>query len=392
MLERERVARSDAERAVRLKDDFVATVSHELRTPLNAMLGWAAIVRTPSASAEQRERGLMVIERNAKLQARLIDDLLDVSRIVRGKLALDVQSTEVCALVRSVVNAHRPPAEEKGIRLTTSFEPAQIEAEVDPARIQQVVWNLLSNAIKFTAKGGHVDVKVRSSAEQVEIVVSDDGIGVAPEFLDQMFERFRQADSSTTRRHGGLGLGLAIARSLVVLHRGTLRAESEGLGRGTTLTVAVPLRFEGDRSSIERSEVSAERADTGHRLAGVRIMLVEDDPDSRELFHDALTELGAIVTSAGDAEQAMDALVASAAHVFISDIGMPGQDGYALLKRVREKRSASELPAIALTAFASARDKQRALDEGFQAHLGKPVDFAALTLLIETLAGRVSRS
>jgi signal transduction histidine kinase/CheY-like chemotaxis protein len=392
MLERERVARSDAERAVRLKDDFVATVSHELRTPLNAMLGWAAIVRTPAASAEQRERGLMVIERNAKLQARLIDDLLDMSRIVRGKLVIDVQPTEICGLVQTVVNAHRPPADEKGIELSASFEPAQIEADVDPARIQQVVWNLLSNAIKFTPKGGHVAVKVRRSAEQLEIIVSDDGVGVAPEFVDQMFERFRQADSSTTRRHGGLGLGLAIARSLVVLHRGTLRADSEGIGRGTTLTIELPLRFEGERASTERPDAVAERAETGQRLAGVRILLVEDDPDSRELFHDALTELGAVVTSARDAEEAMAALVASAADVFITDIGMPGQDGYALLKRVREERSASELPAIALTAFASARDKQRALDEGFQAHLSKPVDFAALTLLIETLAGRVSRS
>ena len=392
MLARERDARADAERAARLKDEFVATVSHELRTPLNAMLGWAAIVRTPGVPVEQRERGLSVIERNAKLQARLIDDLLDMSRIVRGKLTIDVQPTEICGLVQSVINAHAPSAEEKGIALRPTFDPAQIHAEVDPARMQQVVWNLLSNAIKFTPKGGRVDVKVRAAAERLEIVVSDDGIGIAPEFLGQMFDRFRQADSSTTRRHGGLGLGLAIARSVVVLHRGTLRADSPGLGRGTTLTVELPLRFQGERAPSLRPEPEVAPAQPSHRLAGVRILLVEDDPDSRELFHDALSDLGAVVTAARDAEEAMSLLDASAAAVLISDIGMPGQDGYALLRRVRERRTASDLPAIALTAFASARDKQRALDEGFQAHLAKPVDFGALTLTIETLAGRVAQA
>jgi signal transduction histidine kinase/ActR/RegA family two-component response regulator len=391
MLDRERVARTEAVRAGQLKDDFVATVSHELRTPLNAMLGWAAIIRNDGTDTAQLHRGLAVIERNARLQAQLIDDLLDMSRIASGKLRVDVQSTDLCALLHAVIGSHAPAAAAKGIALTVNADDPTLHVQVDPARMQQVVWNLISNALKFTAKGGHVTASVRREAETVEIEVADDGAGIDSAFLPHVFDRFRQSDSSTARRHGGLGLGLSIARTLVEMHGGTVEAHSAGLGRGATFTVRLPAL------SDQRAEVPAAGTQVRHtrgRLEGVRLLIVEDDDDARELLQQVLSELGAEVESAADAPRALEQIGASVPDVLITDIGLPGQDGYALLGHVRAQHDQAALPAIALTAFARAEDRQRALREGFQAYLTKPVNFEALFRAIEALAftgGRTDR-
>jgi signal transduction histidine kinase/CheY-like chemotaxis protein len=389
LLASERAARAEAERAAKLKDDFVATVSHELRTPLNAMLGWASMVRTKSIKPEEVAHGLSVIERNARLQARLIDDLLDISRIVSGKLRLDAQRLDVCAVVRSAISAVAPDADGKSIAIDASFEPHALFITGDPARLQQVVWNLLSNAVKFTPKGGSIAIEVRAVPGAGQIVVRDSGMGIEPQFIPHVFDRFRQADSSSTRRHAGLGLGLSIARHLVELHHGSVEAYSDGKDRGSRFTVLLPT---GDDDNGHREARTPRRATpfrmvgSDHPLEGLRVLVVDDDADGRELVGRVLTECGAMVATAGDAERALAVLRDYRAQVLVTDIGMPGKDGYALLRSVREQFDATALPAIALTAFARPEDRARALDSGFQAHLSKPVDLQALTDTIAALS------
>jgi PAS domain S-box-containing protein len=376
-------AREQAEAASRLKDEFLATVSHELRTPLNAILGWAQLLRTHPGSREELERALTTIERNAKAQAKLIDDLLDVSRIISGKLALDLTTVDLRAVLHAALEAVRPAASAKKIALTCDLPDAACFASGDPTRLQQIAWNLLSNAVKFTPPSGNVDVTLRrTDAGVLELSVRDSGQGIDPAFLPHVFERFRQADGSTTRRHGGLGLGLAIARQLVELHGGTIEASSEGVGRGATFVVRLP---PFDEARAARHEGHEARPST---LAGVRVLLVDDDEDALRLAECALARVDARVTTVTSAESALRAYERERPDVLVSDISMPGEDGYTLLRRVRtlETRLGGRVPAVALTAFARDEDKTRARLAGFEEHLAKPVETARLLEVVATLA------
>lgn len=385
LLKSERAARSDAERASQLKDDFLATLSHELRTPLNAVLGWSQILRRTNAP-EDLEQGLEVIERNARLQAQLIDDLLDMSRIMSGKVVLDVQPTELVMVVSAALDSVRPSANAKEIRLGASFDPEGGLVVGDATRLQQIVWNLLTNAIKFTPSGGVVEIVVQNGDSGIELIVRDTGIGVEPDFLPWMFERFRQRDSSTTRRYGGLGLGLSIVKHLVELHGGSIRAESEGIGKGTSIVVTLPksekLRTAPLNAMSTRSATSLpERA-----LQGMRILVVDDETDARKLVERVLNEYGAEVYLAASAGQAMEVLAAHTPHLILSDIGMPDMDGYQFIRKIRELpvHRGGGTPAIALTAFARTDDRSRALSAGFQEHVCKPIRPQELILAIQS--------
>ena len=395
LLASERSARSQAERMSELKDEFLATLSHELRTPLSAILGWSQILRRGGRGEAELEKGLDIIERNARAQAQLIEDLLDMSRINSGKVRLDIQPVEPLACIEAAVETVRPAADAKGIHLELLLDPTIGTVSADPGRLQQVVWNLLSNAIKFTPKDGRVAVLLRRGAAHIDIGVSDTGLGIEPEFLPQVFERFRQADGSSTRRFGGLGLGLSIVKSLVELHGGTVAADSAGAGAGTTFTVRLPLTL------IRRQAVDAAPAQpAGPRpsatdftpcdLAGLRVLVVDDEQDARELIERVLGDCGAQVFGAAGAVQALAQIVLQRPHVLVCDIGMPEVDGYELLKRVRAlgAQSGGALPAIALTAFARAEDRERALQAGFSAHLAKPVELSALVVAVAVAAGR----
>jgi signal transduction histidine kinase/DNA-binding response OmpR family regulator len=390
VLERERIARAEAEMASRAKDQFLATVSHELRTPLNAILGWAVLAR-PQAPP-QLERALAVIERNARAQARIIDDVLDISRIVSGKFRLDIGPTNLSEVIQSAIESVRPAAEARGVELSITIgDIGQMLG--DPERLQQIVWNLLSNGIKFTPKGGKVALEASSSESNVSIRVRDNGQGIDPAFLPHLFEAFRQADGSTTRRHGGLGLGLAIVKQLVQAHGGTIEAESEGTGKGATFIVELPSRnvleapnSEGGHDSTpEGAAISAENV----RLEGIRVLVVDDEEDARMLLKRVLEERGASVALAASSEQALEELPAFRPDVMVSDIGMPGTDGYSLIRSIRALPSekGGRTPAIALTAYARVEDSQRAFAAGFQRHVAKPVDFGRLVSLIANLCG-----
>jgi PAS domain S-box-containing protein len=390
-------ARADAEAANRLKDEFLATVSHELRTPLNAILGWAQLLHAGHASGEDLAQGLETIERNAKSQAQLVEDLLDVSRIVSGKLRLDVQPVMMAPIAEAAIESVRHAAEARGITIVTSLDFNAGPVAGDAGRLQQIAWNLLSNAVKFTPRGGSVQVSVGRVESHVELAVRDTGRGIDAEFLPHVFDRFRQADGGTTRSHGGLGLGLAIVRHLVELHGGTVRADSPGAGAGATFTVCLPL-------SVVRSRESAEGADQGElpdgaaparararALAGTRILIVEDDPDSRRLIERILTNAGARVTAAASAQQAVEQFQRERPDVLISDIGMPGEDGYTLLARLRALEStngAARVPAVALTALARPEDSRRALLAGYQLHIAKPVEPGQLTDAVARVAAK----
>lgn len=387
LLRSEQKARAEAEHAAQLKDDFVAMVSHELRTPLNAITGWATILGTEGASKAQLDRGLKVIERNARAQARLIDDLLDVSRIASGKLKVEREAVDLRAVLRGTLGAVGPSAADKGVELNAPAERDTIFVQGDAARLQQILSNLISNAIKFTPKGGRVDVELRMLEGLVEIDVRDSGIGIDPSFMPHIFDRFRQADSGITRRHGGLGLGLSIAQTLAELHGGTLRAFSAGSGRGSTFTLSLPLPVEHAEPQAVAGGRAAAPAEKG-LLSGLHVLVVDDDQDARELLDHVLSEAGAIVTCAASAQQGLDVLDSSHAQLLVTDIGMPDQDGYELLRRVRRRHDENALPAIALTAFARGEDEQRALESGFQAHLAKPVDLGELIRAISTLRPR----
>jgi PAS domain S-box-containing protein len=406
-------ARAQAEEASRLKDDFLATVSHELRTPLNAILGWAQLLRGGAHDDPQElNHGLETIERSAKAQAQLIDDLLDVSRIVAGKLRLDVKVVELTKVIEAALASVRPAGDAKGVRITHVLDPDASLVNGDADRLQQIVWNLLSNAVKFTPRGGMVQVVLRRDESQAHLVVSDTGVGIRGNFLPHVFERFRQADASTTRRFGGLGLGLGIVRHLTELHGGTVRAESDGDGKGSTFIVTLPLALATVHAGAERSAAPGRSASAGRdgrdgdsdrsSLRGVRVLLAEDDPDARDLITRILHDRGAEVTASNSASAAITAFRSARPDVLISDIGMPDEDGYALIARVRAIEiegapgtavaTPPRVPAIALTALARTEDRRRAILAGFQLHLSKPIEPAELAAAVANLASAPGRT
>jgi PAS domain S-box-containing protein len=394
--ESEKIARAYAEQANRLKDQFLATVSHELRTPLNAILGWARLLQSGRIDQATAVHALEVIERNAKAQAQLIDDLLDVSRIISGKLRLNLSPVETAPLVEAALDAVRPAADAKGIRLRTNISVPVGPIPGDPDRIQQIVWNLLSNAIKFTPNEGEVFVSVDRSHSNVEITVRDTGLGIRPEFLPFVFDRFRQADSSVTRTHSGLGLGLAIVRHLVELHGGTVHAESEGENQGATFKVCFPVlgakleEEDHDESSLKTDLNSAIPFDDLNSLQGLHILIVEDDRDSLDLLVTVLQQCGAHVVTAGSASEGLKVISKEKPDIVISDIEMPNEDGYAFMRTLRAlpANQGGQIPSVALTAHAKAEDRMRALAAGFHIHVPKPVEPAELLVAIKSLRER----
>ncbi|MEO8432572.1 MAG: response regulator [Acidobacteriota bacterium] len=389
----ENTLNAEAREANRIKDEFLTTLSHELRTPLSAILGWTRTLRGTPADSSKVERGLEVIERNVRAQTKLIDDLLDVSRIITGKVRLAIAPAAIGPLVDAAVEAMRPAAEAKGIQILLEDRLADGEDGImaDADRLQQIVWNLVSNAIKFTPKGGRVSVRVAGDDAKVEIRVSDTGQGISSEFLPRVFERFRQADSSTTRRHGGLGIGLAIARHLVELHGGTISAESDGASLGALFTVTLPRTAPGAAAIPEaepapEQEAAAVDHPSGMSLEGVRVLLVEDERDGRDLIEEVLRASGARVSTAASAEEGRTALAAFSPDVLVSDIGMPGEDGYSLIRSIRARPDErGRVPALALTAYAREEDRLRSRRAGFDGHLSKPLDPAELVAAIERL-------
>ena len=396
LLESERSARSLAERMSALKDDFLATLSHELRTPLSAILGWVHILRHGAGRPEDLKKGLDTIERNSRLQIQLIDDLLDMNRIASGKVRLDMQPVEPILFIEAALETVRPAAQAKGVKLDRRLDLSVGAISGDPGRLQQVLGNLLSNAVKFTAAGGRVEVAMTREPTHVRITVSDTGIGIQPEFLDHVFERFRQADSSSTRRFGGLGLGLSIVKSLVELHGGSVQACSDGEGRGSSFSVCLPTRGTqpagGPEDAGNSPVIRLSTPFVATDLSGVRVLVVDDDPDSRELAMRVLTGSRAEVRTAAGAAEAMVLVEAYRPDVLVSDIGMPDADGFALLRRVRSlgPERGGDVPAVALTAFGRSEDRAQALRAGFMAHLIKPVEPPELLATVGRAAGRHS--
>lgn len=385
-------ARRQAEEANRAKDLFLATLSHELRTPLTAVLGWARMLRTMEMDEETVNHGLQIIERNAESQNQLIRDLLDVSRIVTGKLILETKPVELTPIIAAAVDSMQQAIEARAIELAVEFDTETDLVRGDPDRLQQVVWNLLSNAIKFTPKGGNIRVRLARSGSDVQIKVTDSGQGISPEFLPHVFERFRQEDGSTTREQGGLGLGLAVVRHLVEQHGGTVSAESQGEGRGATFIVSLPITAVNERAepSQDRSEqlaVEAHAAGSG-TLEGLRVLVVDDQPDARELLSMVLGHAGAEVITAASAATAFEMLLKHRPDLLVSDIGMPMEDGFTLIGRIRALKPAEggTTQAIALTAYATEEDRRRALAAGFAKHLSKPVEPSELVAAVAALA------
>jgi PAS domain S-box-containing protein len=394
LLDSEREARSQAERASRMKDEFLATLSHELRTPLNAILGWANILRLGKVQGEELEEGLDTIERNACVQSQLIEDLLDMSRIISGKVRLDVQRVDLPAVLKESIETLRAAAEAKGVRLQAVVDPFAGPISGDPNRLRQVFWNLLSNAIKFTPKDGKVQVLLERVNSQVEASFIDTGEGIAAEFLPYVFDRFHQADASTTRRHGGLGLGLAIVKQLVELHGGNVHVKSGGIGQGATFAVHLPLiALYSEPNEERRHSLAALRQNQNLlevSLANVHVLVVDDEIDGRELVKRQLEMAGATVSMAGSVSEAMERILAGRPDVLVCDIGMRGEDGYSLIRRLRvlEKSQESTLPAVALTAYARSEDRTKAIRSGFQNHLAKPVEPSKLLAVVSSLVGR----
>jgi PAS domain S-box-containing protein len=397
LLASERAARQDAERADRLKDEFLSTVSHELRTPLNAILGWAQLLKMGHLNSTESAQGIEVIERNVRVQAQIIEDLLDMSRIVSGKIRLDVQCTPLIPVIEAAIATVRPAAEAKAIRLQKVLDPAAGTIMGDANRLQQIVWNLLSNAIKFTPKQGRVQVTLARVNSHVEIVVADSGQGIAGEFLPFVFDRFRQADSSTTRVHGGLGLGLAIVKQLAELHGGTVRAASAGEGHGATFTVSLPVAMASDDGDANRVSTEA-----GSRnwvrydlpvLKGIKVLAVDDEPDGLAVVKRFLEECEATVVTAGSAAEGLRLFQQERPHVVLSDIGMPEQNGYDFIRNIRALGPdvGGAVPAAAVTAFARSEDRRRAMIAGYQTHISKPVEPAELVAVVAALAGRTGR-
>jgi CheY-like chemotaxis protein/nitrogen-specific signal transduction histidine kinase len=394
-LEAERGARAQAERASGLKDDFISTLSHELRTPLSAILGWSQILGSPDVSPEELKEGLEVIERNARTQSRLIDDLQDVGRMISGRIRLDIQRVEIEKVIDAAIAAVRLGAEAKGIRIERYVDSEAGAISGDPTRLQQVVWNLLSNAIKFTPRGGWVRVTLQRVKSHLEICVEDNGQGISAELLPEVFERFRQADSSTRRRTGGLGIGLSLVRHLVELHGGAVRAHSAGENQGASFMVTLPVVAIIDAPVSERHHPVGPAIPPKEmglpQLVGTVVLVVDDEPDARELLRRVFERCQATVLLAGSAREAVELLQQQRPHVIVSDIGMPGLDGYDMIKLIRSlpPTAGGQTPAIALTAFARSEDRSRAMLAGFQHHIKKPVETPELIASVASLLGIV---
>ncbi|HUI60165.1 MAG TPA: ATP-binding protein [Steroidobacteraceae bacterium] len=391
ILESERGARAEAERLSHMKDEFLATLSHELRTPLNAIQGWTALLRQANVSAEDQARGLQTIERNVRAQAQIVNDLLDMSRVISGKIHLEVQPLLLHEVIRNALDAVRQSAAAKGIRIRQRFDTGIGPVRADPNRLQQVLWNLLSNAVKFTPEGGQIVITLRRIGTHIEIEVEDSGVGIRPDFLPHVFDRFRQADATTTRRYGGLGLGLSIVRSLVELHGGSVRVNSPGENEGTIFTVELPLAQAAGEESPQARRMPAPEEPLNSielpRLDDVSVLVVDDTPDGRGLLSRILEGRGATTTCASSASEALACLGSGRFDVLLSDIGMPDMDGYELMRRVRaaEPPGSSPIPAIAVTAYARSEDRQRSLLAGYQMHLSKPIEARELVAGISTL-------
>jgi PAS domain S-box-containing protein len=387
------VARRRAEEASRSKDEFLATVSHELRTPLNHIMGWITMLRSGKLQSEKTQKAFNIIERNVRSQARLIDDLLDVSRIISGKLLIEPRQIEIAKVAEAAAESIGPAAAEKGVNLKTTLAPESGMISGDPDRLQQAIWNLLSNAVKFTPEGGLVELRLTRVNSQIEITVSDDGQGISHDFLPHVFDRFRQQDSTTARQHGGLGLGLAIVRHLVELHGGSVRVESEGEGRGATFTITLPAEAAHAAPSGEarRSSIIGEAQAGLPSLTGVRVLLVDDLEEARELITFALVNRGAEVKTAASSSEGLSALGEWRPDVILSDLAMPGEDGYTFIRKVRKLSEASggKIPAATLTAYAGSKEYLKSLEAGYQAHITKPVEWDELIIVVASLAGRL---
>jgi signal transduction histidine kinase len=396
LLAHAQTAQAEAEAANRAKDMFLATISHELRTPLSPILAWAHMLREGRLDDEKARHALATIERNARSQGQLIDDLLDVSRIVAGKLRLEVRPVELAPIIQAAVEVVRPAAEAKSIRLEVVLDTETGHLAGDPDRLQQVFWNLLSNAVKFTPKGGRVQVLLERVNSHVEIAVSDTGRGITSEFLPHIFERFQQADTGPTRGHGGLGLGLAIVRHIVELHGGSVHVESAGPERGATFTIKLPLVIFGRTAGeLARRHPTLGEASATHdypALDGVRILVVDDEPDANDVVSTLLGSCGAEVRVATSAAQALEVLARWKPDVAVTDIGMPGEDGYTLLAKMHGRRDEfGNIPVIALTAYATTDDRVRLLAAGFQMHIAKPIEPAELVAGVANVARKIGR-
>jgi PAS domain S-box-containing protein len=380
-------ARAEAETANRAKDHFLAMVSHELRTPLTAILGWARLLRIGKLDIAGTAQAIEIIERNAKTQSRLIDDLLDISRIISGKLRLNCEPVNLASTIEATLETARPAAKAKSIQLRTEIDARSREVTGDVTRLQQIIWNLLSNAIKFTPSGGRVEVKLNYTELEAHIIISDTGRGINPQFLPKIFERFQQADSKETRQHGGLGLGLAITRNLVELHGGTISAESPGEGHGTTFMVTLPLKMPQTGINKIKATQAEMIYDELPSLDGVKVLVVDDEASARDLITAILTQCGASVTAVASATEAIKAIEQTRPDVMVSDIGMPGESGYELIEKVRKLKpeQGGKIPAVALTAYAKKEDRMHALMAGFQMHIAKPVEPIELAIVIASL-------
>jgi signal transduction histidine kinase/ActR/RegA family two-component response regulator len=396
LLMQEQVLRREAETANQSKDEFLATVSHELRTPLNAILGWATLLTRGGLDDAMVARAIGAIQHNAKVQAQLIEDLLDVSRIISGKLRLNVKAIQLISVIQAAVDSVHPAFEAKGVQLEMVWDAASVRIVGDENRLQQVFWNLLSNAMKFTPKGGRVQITVKRIESQARIIVSDTGEGITPEFLPQVFEPFRQADGSITKGQGGLGLGLAIVRRLVEMHGGAISVMSGGRGQGATFTVSIPivpvrqtaLAAPIDSTTIATSEKTAINTELPN-LTGIRVLAVDDEGDTRAMIRGVLEQFGANVLTAGSAEEALEVFPGWKPDVLLFDIGMPQEDGNMLIQKVRqlEAKEGRNTPAIALTAYARVEDRMRALAAGYQMFIPKPVEAGELVVTIANLIG-----
>jgi PAS domain S-box-containing protein len=379
LLESERAARAEAERLGRMKDEFLATLSHEMRTPLNAIQGWAALLRHKRSNPQDLDRGLETIERNVRIQTQIVNDLLDMSRIISGKIHLEIQPLQLHEVIDNAIDAIRHTADAKQIRVNTMLDSSIGWVRGDPARLQQVLWNLLTNAVKFTPAGGRIQVVLERVNSHAEIVIEDSGVGIEPEVLPYVFDRFRQGDATITRRYGGLGLGLSIVRTLVELHGGSVRVKSPGENLGSTFCVALPVSHvrpaQETDSRTATSSPDAVKTVELPRLDGVDVLLIDDDTDGRNFMSQILETQGARVTPAVSAAQGLELLAKRRFDILLSDIGMPEMDGYELLQRVRSITThGPPIPAIAITAYARAEDRQRSLLAGFQMHLSKPIE------------------
>ena len=403
-VEAEQAARVESERANRIKDDFLAILSHELRTPLNAIVGWTHLLKGGKLSEIDRQRGIDVIERNAAAQRAIIDELLDISRIVTGKLKLEPQPVELSGVIEGAIDGVRPAAEAKNIQIVAALDHNAGLVMGEAVRLQQVIWNLLSNAVKFTPNHGRIDIELNSDGKDVKVVIRDTGEGIEPEFLPHIFERFRQADSSSKRVHGGLGLGLSIVSSLIEMHHGVVHAASDGKGKGSTFTITLPVMelpelHQPASQSIEvRTKLLAFRSEqNGNKdsepkvdlLSGLRVLTVDDQQDTREIITLALTRHGAEVKASDSASAALQLIKEWKPHVVVSDIGLPGMDGYDFVRQLREIEADGErIPAIAVTGYAGAIDESKALDAGYEVHLSKPIELNKLVTVIAKVSRR----